>query len=193
LRLLSRSYWLAGRNDAAERSASQALEVLESGTPSLAFAGGLSNYAQMQYLKCDCQAAIVAAERAMGIAATSDAPEATNISTHAALTRDAARWALGSDAGRRQLERTLRDCLAGGLEDHAARAYALLAGLHRERYDLDRAERYLQEGLLYAHEHDLQMYRHYLLSGQSLVLLQRGRWTAALQQAEAIVAVPNIR
>jgi DNA-binding CsgD family transcriptional regulator len=186
LRLLSRGYWLAGQNDAAEERAAQSLRLLESGAPRLALAGALSNYAQMRYFKCDYTTAISAAQRAVKMATAWDTPDARSIAIDASLTGDAARWVAGDDAGRRALEVTLGNCVAQGFENQAARAFSIIVALSANQYQLDRAERYLQLGLDYTHEHDLQMYRHWLLMRQSVLLLVRGRWSEALERAQAI-------
>src|SRR5207248_10990070 len=64
-RLLSRAYWIDGRNAEAERANRQALSVLESLEPSLPLAWAYSNHAQLRMLSADNEEAIRAAERAL--------------------------------------------------------------------------------------------------------------------------------
>jgi DNA-binding CsgD family transcriptional regulator len=161
---------------------------LESSEPGLQLAGALSNFAQLRFLSCDYDQAIAAATRAITIAGAANERGASDVIMHAALTRDASRWATDDDAGRSQLEATLRTCVARGWHEPAARAFALLAMTSADRYLLDGAEGYTEQGLAYLREHDLDMYRHALVSLKCSLLLLRGRWTEALELAITIEA-----
>ena len=93
---------------------------------------------------------------------------------------------MDDDAGRSQLEATLQACLSRGLHEPAARAFSLLTGAWSGRYVLQSAEKSIEQGLAYLQEHDLDLYRHTLISSKCSLLLRRGRWTEALELANLI-------
>ncbi len=188
---LSRAYWLAGNNAETEHAIERALQLLEHGRPGLPLARALSTYAQLRFLSCDYEKAIAAAERAITIAGTSTEHNASDVMLHAALSRDASRWAMDDDAGRSQLEATLQACLSRGLHEPSARAFSLLTGAWSGRYVLQSAEKSIEQGLAYLQEHDLDLYRHTLISSKCSLLLRRGRWTEALELANLIDASPE--
>jgi hypothetical protein len=145
----------------------------------------------MRFLGCDYEKAIPAAERAITVAGTSAEPNASDVRLHAALTRDASSWAMDDDHGRSQLEATLQACLSRGLHVHAARAFALLDGAYSGRYELQSAENTIEQGLAYLQAHDLDLWRHTLVSSKCSLLLRRGRWADALELANLIDASPE--
>ena len=185
LRWLSRNYWLAGQNAQAEEASQQALHVLEPVTPGLALAWALCNHAQLRFQSADYATAIRTAERAIALGRALNAPD---VLTHAGLTRGQARGVGPGDPGRAEIEAILRTALESGPEDSAGRAFAILASTCVHRLELDRAEVYLQQGLAYVREHDLQIYRHYLVSWRGALHLLRGQWAEALELAEAVEA-----
>jgi DNA-binding CsgD family transcriptional regulator len=79
------------------------------------------------------------------------------------------------------------------MEDHAARAYAILGPNFVASYELDRGEKYLQRGLDFVREHDLPVYRNYLLSHMAMLHLRRGRLSRALELAQTVAtAEPSV-
>jgi DNA-binding CsgD family transcriptional regulator/tetratricopeptide (TPR) repeat protein len=183
LRWLSRTHWLAGQNAQAEETSQQALHVLEDGSPTLALAWALCNHAQLRFQSADYDVAIDTAERAIALGRELNAPD---VLTHAGLTRGQARGVAHGGPGRAEIESILRTSLECGAEDSAGRAFAILASTCVHRLELDRAEAYMQEGLAYVREHDLQVYRHYLLGWRTVLYLQRGQWAEALELAQSV-------
>jgi DNA-binding CsgD family transcriptional regulator len=96
----------------------------------------------------------------------------------------------GDEQGEIKLARSLALALEYGYEEHAARAYANLAiHLVIERQYLD-GERYLQEGIAYCQERDLDPWGHCLLWVRARARLDQGKWLAAEQEAATILSVP---
>src|SRR6185295_5085154 len=102
---------------------------------------------------------------------------------HALTNVGSARANVGDLEGFTQLERSLALALEDRLEEHAARAYSNLASVAARQYRLDVAEQYLDAGLTYAAEHDLDSAFGYMQGWQTWVLLRRGEWTQATDVA----------
>jgi DNA-binding CsgD family transcriptional regulator len=94
-------------------------------------------------------------------------------------------------AGRPTLERSLALALADGLEEHVARAYTNLAGQAFEQRQYPLAARYLDEGIRYCTEHDLDTWRLYMLVSQARVEFDQGRWAEATRTVEAVLRDPR--
>src|SRR5258708_12052973 len=80
-----------------------------------------------------------------------------------------------NEQGRAKLERSLRLALERGWEDHAARAYTNLACVAVDHVrDYPRAARYLQEGITYCTEHELDTFGAYMRAYEALARLEQG-------------------
>jgi DNA-binding CsgD family transcriptional regulator len=115
----------------------------------------------------------------------------TEILVHALNNVGTVDWCQGRPAGQRTLERSLALALADGLEEHAARAYTNLAfsALNLRHYRL--ASRYLDEGVRYCTERDLDTWRLYMLASQARCDFEQGRWTAATRTVEVVLRDPR--
>ncbi len=56
---------------------------------------------------------------------------------------------------------------------------------------MQQADAWIEKGIAYTREHDLHMHRLYLESWRAVRLLLRGRWSEALELAEAIESNPE--
>jgi tetratricopeptide (TPR) repeat protein len=137
------------------------LEGLGSG-PELAMA--YSNLSQLDMLAGNNEEALAWGGRAIELA---DSLRLTEILVHALNNVGTVDWDQGRLAGQRTLERSLALALAEGLEEHAARAYTNLAysALNLRHYPL--VSRYLDEGIRYRTEHDLDTWRLNMLASQA--------------------------
>jgi ATP/maltotriose-dependent transcriptional regulator MalT len=81
--------------------------------------------------------------------------------------------------------------LAHGLEEHVARAYTNLAWQAFEQRQYPLAARYLDEGIRYCTEHDLDTWRLYLLVAQARADFEQGRWTEATSTVEVVLRDPR--
>ena len=188
-RWMSRFAWLAGRTDEAITAAGEALHVLEALPPGRELAMALSNAAQLHMLAGEIDAAVAQGERAITLAETLDE---TEILVHALNNVGTARLNAGDERGREELERSLALARDAGLEDHIGRALTNLSTSAVYTRDLSRAEAYLAAGLAYATDHDLDLYRTYLLGWRAYLHLLRSQWAAASDDAEAVLGVPNV-
>jgi DNA-binding CsgD family transcriptional regulator len=115
----------------------------------------------------------------------------TEILVHALNNVGTVEMCQGRAAGQPTLERSLALALADGLEEHAARAYTNLAysALNLRHYLV--VARYLDEGIRYCAEHDLDTWRLYMLASQARADFEQGRWAEATRTVEAVLRDPR--
>ncbi len=89
--------------------------------------------------------------------------------------------------GRERLERSLRMALELCLDEHAARAYIHLAWVATRRREYRRAEDYIQHGIEYCTERDLDIHRLYLFTRRAEMRLGEGRWDDAAESAAIVI------
>ncbi len=187
-RWASRLRWFLGENEAAEREARAALDLLEGLPPGPELAMGYSNMSQLRMLARDAGDAIVWGERAIALAERLGEHE---ILVHALNNVGTARFQAGDPEGRATLERSLDLALVGGLEEHAARAYTNLAAQAVEVRNYPRADDYLGRGIDYCREHDVDSWRLYMTGWLARSHLDQGRWDEAAEAAATVLRYPN--
>ena len=125
----------------------------------------------------------------------------TEIAIHALTNVGSAELINGDEVGRVKLEQALRLALAHEMHDHVARCYANLTSRMVENKDYAPAERYLEEGLAYTTDRDIDSYSVYLLGWRARWFFEQGRWSEAIASAEevlqlhpgsAVIALPGI-
>jgi DNA-binding CsgD family transcriptional regulator len=134
-------------------------------------------------------AAITWGQRAIDLAEQFDHTEAL---VHALNNVGAARFVSDREAGREELERSLRLSLQHGLEDHAGRAYVNLSANAVQVRDYAVAERYLDEGIEYSRDRSLDSYTLYMLGWRARYRLDRGAWLLASEDAAKVLAHPRV-
>ncbi len=189
LRWLSRLYWVAGKNAEAETAAAAAIEMLEQSPPGRELAMAYSNRAQLRMLARDSEQAVNWGKRAIAIAEQIGDVETL---AHALNNVGTAQLLCGEDQGREHVERSLTLALAGGLEDHAARAYTNLGSGFGAIYQFDRAVRYLGDGITYCQERELDNLGTYMSAWLALVYFYQGRWSDSVELAEMVLRQPQV-
>lgn len=180
LRWLSRLHWFAGNNADAERTAGEALAVLDTLPPGPELAWAYSNQAALRMLAQDTSEAISWGERAIALAERLGESE---ILVHALNNVGTAKLTLEDESGRSLLERSLALARRHGYEEHVSRALGNLAWKAIVHCQLAVAEDYLAEGIAYTAEHDLDAMGRYLLACRALLCLRRGDWSGAVDDA----------
>ncbi len=186
LRWLSRLSWFLGRNNDAERYASQAVGVLEPLGAGSRLAMAYSNLAQLRMLAKDDAAALHWGARAVAMAQEIGDREVlshalNNVGTTLLTRGDVAE-------GTARLQQSLDIARAMESVEHVARAYTNLGSGCASQLLLAIAERYLSEGIAYCAERDLDSWRLYMEASLALVLVEQGRYDPALQLARGIEA-----
>ncbi len=188
LRRLSRLTWFLGRNAEAERYGVAAVAALETLAPTRELAMAYGNLAQLGTRASDLAATSLWGERALSLAERLGDHETVCYVLNSMATAEIDN---GDEAhGPSKLERSLAIALRHGYEEHAARAYGNLA-LHRVvRREYPLGEQYLRDGLAYCAERDLDPWGHFLRWVRARARLDQGEWSAAEDDATAILSVP---
>ncbi len=187
-RWVSRLRWFMGENEAAKREAQEALDVLEGLPPGPELAMAYSNMSQLRMLARDSDDAIAWGERAIALAERLGEDE---ILVHALNNVGSAQYQHGDPDGQATLERSLDLALRAGLEEHAARAYTNLAAQAVENRDYAVGDDYLQRGIDYCREHDVDSWRLYMTGWLARSHLDQGRWDEAADAATLVLRYPN--
>jgi serine/threonine protein kinase len=180
LRWLSRLSWLLARPLEAEQYAAEAVHLLETLPPGAELTMAYSNRAQLYVHAHDNTQAVWWGERAIALAESLGDVETL---VHALNTVGTAQLQGQDEQGRANLERSLRIALERGWEDHASRAYNNLAWCAVDAHDYARAAHYLQDGIAYCTEHDLDRVATYLRAYQAHARFEQGAWDNAAQEA----------
>jgi DNA-binding CsgD family transcriptional regulator/tetratricopeptide (TPR) repeat protein len=184
LRWLSRLSWFLGKSSEAHQYAAEAVQLLETLPPDGRLAMAYSNRAQLSMLADNTAEALRWGERAMVLAESSGDDETL---VHALNNVGTALLTAQDEQGRAHLERSLQLALERGWEEHVARAYTNLACCAVSTRDYPLAERFLQEGLAYCAEHDLDSWGTYLGAWQARASFEQGSWDDAAQEATRVL------
>lgn len=189
LRHLSRTLWYLGRSPEAEEAVLAALRVLERLPPGSELGWTYGELSRVQMLAGRNGAAIAWGERALALAERLQDP---GLQADVLSSVGSAKVTNGDLGGQAELERSLDVALAANLDDQAGRAYANLASVAIAEFQLERAERYLDEGLAYTLDHDIETYFLCLLAWRPTQLLYRGRWSEATDAADTLLRRPDL-
>jgi DNA-binding CsgD family transcriptional regulator len=184
LRWLSRLSWFLGQRAGAERYGAEAICLLEGLPPSHELAMALSNMSQLAMLHEDVTGARRWGGRAIALA---DALHDMEILSHALNNVGTAELLANDARGHARLTRSLRVALAHGFEEHAARAYINLASGYEQRHRHEMAAVYVEEGLAYCNQHDLDAWGRYLLGVRATSSFRHGGWQSAAEDAAMIL------
>lgn len=187
LRLLGRNLWRLCRLQEAEEALRSSLDLLEQLPPSEELAWAYSYVAHLHMNNRPADALLMAARACR----TAESVGAQAALSDALNTEGCALANLGR-GGVEQLRRALDVALSIGSEDSAGRAYTNLHSVLRDEYRWDEAERYFDEGLSYAEEHDTPTFATCLRSGHAWMLDYRGRWDEAEAQCLQILNRPDL-
>ena len=184
LRWMSRLSYGLGRGEEAAEYAVQSVSLLETlpAGPELAMA--YSNRAQLHMLAQEVDGARVWGLRAIELSKTLGATETL---IHALNNVGTAEVFAHQEEGQIKLEESLRLSLANNLEEHAARALTNLAGWGIRDRNYELGLRYLERGLDYATEHDIELYGLYLLSWRARAHFEMGDWDTAADEAISVL------
>lgn len=178
LRLLSRLWWFDGNRDAAEKYGKEAIQILQSLPSSKAKAMAFSNMSQLKMFSEEIPECVKWGNTAIQMAREIMDDE---ILCHALNNVGASQWKVQSsnETGKKFLMESLDIALKNSFHEHAARAYSNIIYNSIESKDYDLAKRFLQEGIAYCEERDLDSSNNYKLSLKSKMLLETGNWDAA--------------
>jgi DNA-binding CsgD family transcriptional regulator len=90
-------------------------------------------------------------------------------------------------AGRALLEQSLELALEHDLAEHVVRAYTNLSSVTLVRKQYDVAADYVETGIAYASDGDLDSWRLYMLGTRAVLALEQGRWDEAAAVSAEVV------
>jgi DNA-binding CsgD family transcriptional regulator len=183
-RWLSRLAWFDGDNATAEDEAERAVELLEALEPGRELAMAYSNVAQLRMLADDGAGALRWGMRAIEVA---ERLGETEILAHALNNVGTAEMHVSIPRGVAKLRRSLELSLEAGLEEHVARAYTNLGSSGVRLRDYALADRWLDAGITYCRERDLDAWLLYMSGWKARSDLDQSRWDAAAEAARTVL------
>ena len=184
----SRLQWFAGRNEDARAYADRAVELLDdTGTVEQALA--LSNRTQLAMLATRLAPTREWGARTLAVLdALPTGIDRDEVRVHALNNLGTIEVAAGHlPTGVRMLEESLSGARTANLQEHAARAYCNLASTAVVQRRHDEATRWLDEGVTYCTDHDLDSWTVYLLALRSRLHLDRWEESAARSDAAEVL------
>jgi tetratricopeptide (TPR) repeat protein len=169
LRWLSRLYWFQGSKREADDYAEKAVALLEL-SPGLELAMAYSNRSQLFMLAGEPGPAKEWGEKALALAERINAVE---VSVHALTNIGSVELQAGEPGGRDRLEKALAIAQAHEMHDHAARCYANLGGEAVQQRQYAMAESYLDAGITYTADREMDSYSVYLRGWRARLFFER--------------------
>jgi DNA-binding CsgD family transcriptional regulator/tetratricopeptide (TPR) repeat protein len=177
--------WGVGRNVEARAAVQEAVALLESGPPGLALATAYTYSAHLHMLAREIAPAIDLGRRAAAIA---EEHGDVALVARASNIVGAAEWFVDPDRAERTLARALEAAHRSQDDTIVGIVLRMLGSGSGEVRRYATAERWLQPGVDWCAEHDLDIHGDYLLAWSARVALERGRWAEAGERAAQVVA-----
>jgi DNA-binding CsgD family transcriptional regulator/tetratricopeptide (TPR) repeat protein len=190
-RYLSRLRWYNAEDDLAEQHAKRSVEILESLPPTPELARAYGDISGIYMLRSRLEESVEFGTKAIALGEELDAPKvvAHALNNVGSVLTMAGRY----EEGMEKLERSLHLSLEGGWPDHVSRARINMASAAHANLELDRAGRLVDEGIAYADDRDLVIFRVCLMGERLEQAMTRGRWDEALADAEDLMARSQTR
>jgi DNA-binding CsgD family transcriptional regulator/tetratricopeptide (TPR) repeat protein len=188
VRWLSRLAWFRGDGVEAERLGHSAVLLLEDLAPGPELAMAYSNLAQLRMLTGDTATTVHWGQLASDLA---ERLGRTDILAHVLNNVGTVELMVNRDSGLDKLIRSLELARAENMEEHAARAYNNLAATLVVMREFAETDRWLEAGIAYCAERDLDPWRLTLLASQARSSMEQGDWPAALECADGVLRDPR--
>ncbi len=175
MRILSRLHWFQGMKNEAEDFGWRAIKELENGFPLKERAKAYSNYAQLKMLNGERDQTIEYGEKAVELAKKIKDDE---ILCHA-LNNIGSVLYQRDGVSSRYLYDSLDIALKNGFHEHVARAYTNISSICITHKNYQVGIAYLEKGLKYCQERDLDSWNYYMLSWKARYLFETGDFSDA--------------
>ncbi|MCE7065153.1 helix-turn-helix transcriptional regulator [Dyadobacter sp. CY326] len=191
LRFLSRLWWYEGNRTQAEKLGARAVNELENAPASRAKAMAYSNMAALKMLADQTDECLMWGQKATDLAREIGDQEtlahALN-SIGSALMTDHRSISEGMSC----LQESLRIALKYAFHEHAARAYTAIGSnaVSMKLYDV--AGEYLDLGIAYCLERDMDSLRLYMVGYKARLCLETGAWDEAYDLANGILQTEDL-
>jgi len=184
LRRLSRLYMCGGRGAEAERPIRQAIGILEELPPGRELALAHAGLVMFHMNHDQLEPGMKAAQRAIQLAEELDDQETL---LHTLNSLGSMELALGRLSGKEKVLRSLDMAEELGLDEQVGRAYINLAGALVAGRLYDGLLPLLSRGIDFCLEHGLELWRMWLYASQSVLYLETGDWSRAVESAEVVL------
>jgi DNA-binding CsgD family transcriptional regulator len=184
LRSLSRLSWFMGDSAQANDYCRDAIATLAVLPPGPELAWSFCNRADLAMEAHEADSVMESAQQAIRLA---ERCQNTEILCDALKTLGTMRLINGDTAGWADLNRVLQLGLAIGLQEQVATAYTDLSAMAVSRRQYEQAAGYMQAGLAYCEEHDLDFVLPYILAYRARMRFEQGAWNAASEDIEAVL------
>jgi DNA-binding CsgD family transcriptional regulator/tetratricopeptide (TPR) repeat protein len=185
--VLTELLWCPGRVADAERAGRAAVSALSGLEPGRELALAYANLASLKSWDRG-ETAVAWARLACELAERLDEDE---ILLHARFTIDLVDYISGAPEGRVRLDRLLDEAVQAGNEECASQIWMNLAmSATRQRAYAD-VDRYVEAGIAYCGERDLEVYPRYLHTCRARSALDRARWDEAVDSARVVLHDPG--
>jgi DNA-binding CsgD family transcriptional regulator/tetratricopeptide (TPR) repeat protein len=184
IRWLSRLAWFLGDHAEARLRAEEAIDVLSPLGEGEELAMALSNRAQLHMLAHEHAPCVALGGRAIEMARRIGSVE---VLSHALNNVGSGRLHASDPSGRQLQEESLALALDHDLHEHAARAFTNLASCSIHSRDYEYTRRWLDRGINYSVERDLDSWRLYMLAWRARLHAETGRWPEAEADATAVI------
>jgi DNA-binding CsgD family transcriptional regulator/tetratricopeptide (TPR) repeat protein len=176
--------WGVGRNAEARAVVQGAVALLESRPPGLALATAYTYSAHLHMLAREVGSAIDLGRRAVAIAEEYDD---VALVARASNIVGAAEWFVDPDLAEQTLAHALDAAHRSGDDTIVGIVLRMLGSGAGEVRRYATADRWLQAGVGWCAEHDLDIHGDYCLAWAARTALEQGRWTEAADKAEQVV------
>ncbi|WP_304488712.1 AAA family ATPase [Dyadobacter sp. CY261] len=186
LRFLSRLWWFEGNREQAEKFGFEAIDALEGQPVSAVKATTYSNMSQLKMLSDEVDDCLFWGENAIAMAQELHNEEIlchalNNVGTVLLGKKDT------SLRGSELLNNSLEIALKNAYPEHVARAYTNLGSTQVISRDYDTARVWLDKGIAYCRERELDSWVKYMLSFKARLALETGEWDEAHRIATGLL------
>jgi DNA-binding CsgD family transcriptional regulator len=186
LRLLATYHWVIGKHADFARYALEAVAVLEKMPAGHELAMAYAILANVYMDEADSSAGEMWGKRAIDLGERLHDVETVSETLN---SLGCAEYGRGDERGQAKLERSLELALRYGLEKSAARGYANIVDCLARTFSYAQAATYLEAGLAYCLEHDLDIGLRTIQGTRALMRMDLGDWAGAEDDARAILGV----
>jgi DNA-binding CsgD family transcriptional regulator/tetratricopeptide (TPR) repeat protein len=187
LRLLATYHWVIGKHADFERFALEAVAVLEPAPAGHELAMAYAVLAQVHMNDADGTQTEMWGNRAIELGERLHDAEPMSDALNSMGCSEIGR---GDDDGLAKLERSLELALENGLDKNVVRAYANIAECLLLSRNYARAVTYLEGGVAFCLEHDVDIGLRTLQGHRARARMDRGDWAGAEADVGAILSVP---
>jgi DNA-binding CsgD family transcriptional regulator/tetratricopeptide (TPR) repeat protein/type II secretory pathway predicted ATPase ExeA len=188
LRMLSERLWCPGRVAEAEDVARRAIALQEALPPGRPLAEAYATLAKLYANGDDAEQASLWGNRAIELAERRNDVE---VLIDALISIGTVEYFVDAPRGRSRLDRAMQLARDAGRDTDVARAFVNLATVSMRHRACDDADAQIEAGLSFCRERGLDLMVFYLDALQARVLLDRGRWDEAADQAELFLRHPR--